>query len=217
MSKVVRLSEGNFSVVGRNNPCLAINIQGPVLVLFTIGRDQNCQPVEQLFEHMAAKSKGIMFASVDVGTNRGVVQRSRPTSTFINGVPVLIFYHSGNPIMRCNGPRSEAAINNFITKALTEISATSPPPQQQGPHRDFMSGAGRPNNSQAGGLYGPPPQSQGRGGYYKPEIETTPSVNNFIKGHRGNSSPNDDDDKFILPEGVIPHNKPWMAIVEDGV
>jgi thiol-disulfide isomerase/thioredoxin len=221
MSNILVLGGQNFAVIGRERKVLGTNVNGTVLVLFKITGDPNCSSFEPIFAKLATKEKRVTFAVLDIQQHRNIVNASHQTITPITGVPLLILYINGTPKAKYNGARTEQGINTFLNKALTDLSSTpAPPPQQQ-----FMthtpSSASQQFHTQPEkhtNMYGGSGQQNK---IYEPKFDNVPSMKNVIRGGGGYSRVNqnpggadDDGEKMLMPDGIIPHNKPWVADYE---
>ena len=235
MSKIQVLSSGNFIVSGRQRKTMGLNMGGVVLVYFKSTGSQPCANFEPIFHQLASKDGRIMCAICDVAQYKDIIQMSRDTTTPIQTVPLLILYINGRPHAKFTGQKTLESVQKFISDALANNSQAPPqtmssvhPPQfvadRRAPQYPPVQSSSAPyagggsQQNMYGGYNNPPPQAQpAKGKIWEPEIGHAPSMKNVLKSGgshyaRINNDPADDDEeKMLMPEGIIPHNKPWEA------
>lgn len=219
MAGIQQLNTHNFMILGRQTKTLGTNIPGNMLVLFKMTNCQNCATFEPIFVELANSDRRVSYGIANISNNTEIVKMSRETSTPIAAVPFLILYINGRPHAKFNGTKSVSNLQTFITKALQNIgSAPQPPPGAQ--NQQFM---GQSTNMYGGynvaktsygmvpGHAGPThPQQQQRENYWKPEIGNAPSMNGVIRGNMlGPQVEDEDDNKLLIPDTVVPYNTPW--------
>ena len=229
-SNIINLTSQHFQVMGHARKSLCLNLDGIFLVYFTTsGECPGCVTFRPIFQKLSKIETRVKFAQLDVYTYRDVGIRAKETTTPIQSVPKLILYINQHPRATFTGTRTETAIQSFITKAFEEIQQSdarqvaSQPFMQQPPPPKGLYGNQAPMKGQSG--YNAPTQGN-RAGIYQPEIGNAPSMNGIIKKTSGgqNTSYNeqdqaDDEPKLLMPNNVIPYNKPWDAdyrVLNDG-
>jgi hypothetical protein len=230
-SNIIQLGNQHFTLRGRHTKTLGINVPGNVLVLYMMD-DANSKQFFPVFAQLASKDRRVNYAIVDVGVHRDIVVQSRQTTTAIQNVPSLILYIDGLPHVRFNGQKSIQALENFLTKALSSVDTSDKSQQpfisQQTPVGGGLYGGppgGQPSIpfNRGPGLtagYNPPPTGGAAPGakpnYYMPEIGNGPSMQGALKGAAGKyaslgSPEEEDDDHMIIPDNIIPYNRPWAS------
>jgi len=220
-------------IMGRQQKNLHINLPGNVFVFFKMTTCNECPKFIPIFEQLAAKDRRVNYAIVNVEEYRDIVVMSRQSTTPIHSVPTLILYASGRPHAKFTGNKNFQSLQKFISDALASIPQ-NPQSQQFMPHPQTQqnmygggySGApqGAPDpRGQMGPLQGqagfnPQNTQQNAKGYYSPEIGNSPSLSSVIKGGSGpggyayvNQVQEEDDNKLMVPDAVIPYNTPWES------
>lgn len=215
MPQIRPLTSRNFIVVGSRQKTLGIDLPGNVLVFFKMAGCNNCKLFEPVFADLSNQESRVEHAILDVTQNKEVVIWSRETSTPIQAVPVLILYINGRPHAKFNGTKNIPSVQNFITKALQSQGTSAPTQQTQ-----FMaSPAAAAAAGRGGGMYGSAPSaaqanaSHQQGKPWMPEIGTAPSMKGIVKGAgapRGFVE-DEEDQHLLIPDSVVPHNRPWEA------
>jgi len=203
------LNTQNFTLT-RDQKTLKVNVPGVVLIMYKMDGCTGCQSTEPILRQLAMDTSRVnTYAVLNISRNRDVAKMASGTRTPIPHVPYFILYINGEPKAIHKGPREYQAIKQSIHKALADIQSTQfvPPTQQQS-----QSG---PPQGQRGGMYG-------QGGYSHPQLGG-PNQGGYQPEFQGGSKqPNqtyarlndvdeEDDERLITPEQVIPHNVPWES------
>jgi len=222
---VAQLYPGNFKLVGRQRKTMNISLSGNVLVLFVMPECKGCQAVEPIFRQLANIEHRVAYAICNLGNARDVISMSHQTKTQIQKVPCIILYVDGRPHARFKGEKNIPALRSFCSRAL----AAAPPAQQQ----DFVQqqgnmygGGGQGGYSQQPPVSQMPPQyqrqqqgqGQGKDKFWMPELGKTPTMTGALRNAGSNTQyaylgtvDDEDEDKLLVPNQVIPHNEPWMS------
>ncbi len=204
---------------------MGINLEGSVLVFFKMNGDVNCNQFEPIFAKLSRQDTRVAYAILDVSQYKSVVMWSRETSTHITAVPMLILYVNGRPHAKFNGTKNTESIQNFITKALQATGGSAAAPQQQFMAPSYAGAGGVRQNTAASSSMAPQQRGRGQnpaaGKMWVPDIGKAPSMKGIIKGGggggyaMGNNVENDDEPKLLMPDGMIPHNAPWEAEINE--
>lgn len=200
MSRINVLTTQHFVLIGNKSKSLGINVNGNVLVYFKISGDPNCNAFEPVFVKLAANENRAMLAILDIQQNQQVFKMAKESSTPLMAVPLLILYVNGRPHAKFNGTKNISSLQGFITKAL---KATAPQPKAT--PSTFM-----PSQNMYGGG-GMQYQQQGSQKGWNPEIGKPPSLKGVVKNGyaQGNNVEEEEEQKLMVPDTVIPHNTPW--------
>ena len=149
---------------------------------------------------------------------------------------MILYQGPGAPHARFKGEKSVHALKSFIINAMQH----APAQPQQGfmqPQGNMYSGGGgagggggsysqqqmstqyqRQQPPLQGGQGGPGPSPQGKDKFWMPELGKTPTMTGALRGGAGTEKyaylgtvDDEDDEKLLTPDHVIPHNEPWMS------
>lgn len=190
---IISLSTQNFRILGQKNKSLGINVQGNVLICFKMAGDPNCNAFDPTYAQFSREEKRVTLAVVDVKQCRDVIGMSRETTTPITAVPSLILYVNGKPHAKYNGSKNSVSLKGFITQAL---NSNAPPQKTQ----TFMPQAPRQ------------PTVHTEEHSWTPELGNPPSLKGVIKGGgytTGNNVEEEEEMKLMIPDQIVPHNRPW--------
>jgi len=222
MSIVQQLTSRNFSLSGGQKKFLNIDRPGPVLCFFSMDSCPGCRTLTPIFNQIAREEPSINYAIINLTSNRDIVAMSRQSTTSISAVPCLLFFVDGNPFAKYNGKKSNVDIKSFIRKILQQMNSS----HQQPTPREFVPRGGSydnnystqqmiPQQGHAGytqqGQHIPPNGGQSKS--WMPDIGQPPKT----KGHNKRESnylddvEDEEEDKLLLPEQIIPYNTPWES------
>ena len=117
------LTDQHFSNVGGR--ALRCNVKGIVFVMFKTENCQHCQHTIPLFRQLAQQDMRLVWAVIDVGQYRGLVNMSKTTNTPIRSVPMFILYVDGRPHANYKGKRTIPHIVAFLDKILASLNTSS--------------------------------------------------------------------------------------------
>ena len=228
---IAQLYPGNFKLIGRQRKTMNISLPGNVLVFYKMQECQGCQAVEPIFHQLANVEHRVKYAICDLTNARDVIAMSHQTKTQIQKVPHIILYINGRPHARFRGDKNVPMLRSFIAKAL----AQAPTQQQQGfmqqqPGNMYGGGGGNYNQQQIDSQTPPQyqrqqqqqqqgqGQGQGKDKFWMPDIQKAPTMTGALRdggsgtryAYLGNVD-DEDEDKLLVPDQVIPHNEPWMS------
>jgi hypothetical protein len=226
---IVQLYPGNFKLVGRQRKTMNITLPGNVLVFYKMQDCKGCRAVEPIFHQLASVEHKVQYAICDLTNARDIIAMSHQTKTQIQKVPHIILYCNHRPHARFRGDKNIPSLRSFIAKALSQ----APTQPQQGfmqQQSGNMYGAGGSNYNQQPVASPAPPQyqqhqMQGQGGqggqgkekFWMPEIGKAPAMTGALRSGGGTqyaylgNVEDEDEDKLLVPDQVIPHNEPWMS------
>jgi hypothetical protein len=196
---IIQLSNQNFYLGGHHNKTLNINLKGFALVFFKMQNCPGCKSFEPIYSQLPSLKPQVVFAICDISIHTNPVDLSRQTNNPIQAVPWLVFYSDGAPIAKFKGKKNIPSIKNFIENVIVIAQQ-----RKQVSQKTFMA-------PPQGNIYNQPQPSSQR--YYKPEIAGAPPMQRQNTQYAiMESTENENDELEELPEGVIPHNKPWKAL-----
>jgi thiol-disulfide isomerase/thioredoxin len=222
---IVQLYPGNFKLVGRQRKTMNITIPGNVLVLYVMQNCPGCKAVDPIFRQLANTEPRVKYAICDLTNAREIITMSHQTKTQIQKVPCLILYVNGRPHARFKGDKNIPALRSFCSNAL----AAAPRQQQQEfvQQGNIYGGGGnqgysqQPPVAQIPSQYRQPNQGQqgqqGKDKFWMPELGKTPTMTGALRGGGGTqyaylgTVDDEDEEKLLVPDQVIPHNEPWMS------
>lgn len=223
---IVQLYPGNFKLVGRQRKTMNISQPGVVLCLFTMDGCRGCEAVEPIYRTLAGLEPKIKYAICNLTNARDVISMSHQTKTQIQKVPCIIMYVDGRPHARFTGDKNIPSLRSFINNAL----AAAPRQQQefvQQPQGNMYAGGGsqgysqQPPGSQMPAQYRQQQgqqQGQEKDKFWMPELGKTPTMTGALRNAGGGTQyaylgtvDDEDEDKLLVPDQVIPHNEPWMS------
>lgn len=232
---IAQLYPGNFKLVGRQRKTMNISLSGIVLVLYTMDGCRGCQAVEPIFRHLSSIEPKVKYAICNLTNARDVISMSQQTKTQIQKVPCLIMYVDTRPHARFKGDKNIPSLTSFINNAIAAA-----PPQQQQQQQEFVQqqgnmygGGSQGYNQQPPGSQTPPQyqrqqqgqgqgqqqgQGQGKDKFWMPELGKAPTMQGALRNAGGGTQyaylgtvDDEDEDKLLVPDQVIPHNEPWMS------
>jgi hypothetical protein len=203
-----------------------ITLPGSVLVLYVMQNCAGCKAVDPIFRQLANTEPRVKYAICDLTNAREIITMSHQTKTQLQKVPCLILYINGRPHARFKGDKNIPSLRNFCSNAL----AAAPRQQQQ----EFVQQGGnmygggqgysqQPPVSQMPSQYRQQPNQaqqgqQGKDKFWMPELGKTPTMTGALRGGGGGTQyaylgtvDDEDEDKLLVPNQVIPHNEPWMS------
>ena len=200
---IYNISHDTYYVYGRTSKTLNLRIPGNVLVFFKTEGCPGCAAFRPVFERLSNEQPSIKYGVTDLTHDKSVVHMARQTTTEIKTVPYILFYSDERPVARYKLTKSNMNIHSlgqFIQQMLRR--GNSQAPRQQG----FMSHHSGESHSQAtqAPKYYTPEQSGEHPGVSK---NNQNSQYAFL-----NNTDEEDEDKLVLPESVIPHNVPWEGV-----
>lgn len=224
---ITPLYPGNFKLVGRQRKTMNITLPGNVLVLYVMQNCAGCKAVEPIFRQLASTEPRVKYAICDLTNAREIITMSHQTKTQLQKVPCLILYINGRPHARFKGDKNIPSLRNFCSNALAAA-----PRQQQ----EFVQQGGNMYGGGGGQGYSqqPPPSQmpsqysqqsnqtqqgqEGNNKFWMPELGKTPTMTGALRGGGGGTQyaylgtvDDEDEDKLLVPEQVIPHNEPWLS------
>ncbi len=225
---IVQLYPGNFSLVGRQRKTMNISLPGNVLVLYIMQDCRGCQAVEPIFHELSRVESRVKYAICNLTNARDIIAMSHQTKTQIQKVPHMILYIMGRPHARFRGEKNIPSLRNFIGRALT---ASTQQPQEFVQQQGNMYGGGEGNYQQSASHMTPqyqrqqmqqqgpgPGPGQGKDKFWMPELGKTPTMTGALRNAGGSTQyaylgtvDDEDEDKLLVPDQVIPHNEPWMS------
>lgn len=184
MSQIIRLTDKNFNLVGKQKKTMILNIPGIVLVFFKTSSCLGCAAVEPKVIQISQEETRISYAFVNVGDFNNVVRMSKASTTEIKTVPALILYIDGTPYARYNGEKTVVNIKNFINRSLQQkLQNTQQPSFVQAP------------------INTP---------YHQPQQQPPqPPAGYKAVGTAGGNQ--EEGEQFLIPPGLIPYNTPWES------
>jgi hypothetical protein len=202
------LTDQHFNLIGNQVKTLGITLPGFVLVYFKTQACPNCTKFDPVFKQLSMVENKVSYAVADVyQNNKSIVSKSRATTTPISAVPMLILYINGRPHAKFSGTLNLASLRGFIEKALESAKNAAPPAQKQFMGQTSSNMYGGYNNPQQ-----PPKMMSPNQGYHMPDIGNTPPTNSSVKGNMSNfGGAEEEDERLLIPESVIPYNMPWEA------
>ena len=233
---IVQLYSGNFNLVGRQRKTMNISHPGFVLVLFIMQECRGCQAVEPIFHQLARKDNRVKYAICNLTNARDIIAMSHQTKCQIQKVPFIVLYANHRPHARFRGDKNIPSLESFIGNALAVAPRQQQEFERQQPQGN-MYGGGKGFNQQQpssqmtaqyqrqqqqqmqqgpGGSQG---QGQGKDKFWMPDLGKTPTMTGALRGGSGGSEKyaylgtvdDEDEDKLLVPDQVIPHNEPWMS------
>jgi hypothetical protein len=196
------LNVDNFFV---RNGALMLNVKDIILILFKMKNCEGSRNIEPVFKQLAAHSSNkdiIKFALCDLsfGNNREIVKMSRSTRSAIQATPIIYMYANGEPRAKYSCKTKDIkSLQNFIREGYTSITS-----QQS---KSFVQTQGPMNNN----IYGSS-SSRGSGKIYKPDIDIPQQTRGNSKQYNYLGAVDEEDpNEMLLPESVIPYNKPWES------
>ena len=184
---VEQLTDRHFVLTGREKKSLSLQLRGNYVVLFKMQNCPGCREVEPILRQLATENQSVRFATIDVGIYKNVAGMSRQTSCPIQSVPYLILYVNGRPHAK---PKNKDinSLRRFISESLRGV----PPAQVQ--QQGFMQGQQYP-----------PHQTQK---VFNPEMDNNKQMRTS-HGYSQLGGVEDEEEKFLTPAAITPHNKPW--------
>lgn len=190
------LTSQNF-LLSRDQKTLKTNVPGASLVMFKMDNCKHCAQTEPIFRQLAIDTSEVnTYAVLNLSRNKEVSKMAQNTRTPIPHVPYFILYVNGEPKAIHKGQREYQAIKNSIHSAMTQIKQTQfVQPTAQQPNRGGVYGQGGYSH----------PQFSQNPGMYQPEM---PKQNPYAKL---NDIEEEDPDRLLTPDQMIPHNMPWES------
>lgn len=105
---------------GNVNLCTEIN--GISLILFYSPSCVHCSKLAfPLIKSMPNILRGCTYATVNIGTNKQLIDISKGTTTPITYVPLIILYYNGLPLFKYDGDANVGMLKQFIIEVSNHI------------------------------------------------------------------------------------------------
>ena len=123
-SGILYLTSEDFTVSkGQKGSILSNFIQGFSLILFYSPSCPHCQQLLPIFKRLPNTVASCQFGTLNVSTNKGLVQASQSTVSPITYVPLIILYVNGKPFLKYAGPADIDEIKRFVIEVSKNIQS----------------------------------------------------------------------------------------------
>lgn len=99
-------------------------VNEPSIILYYSNNCEYCPTIKAVFTSLAQKIRGCKVGLVHADSNQPLIEASHKTTTPINYVPLILFYHKGVPVRDYVGEYAEQNLIKFIQECMDKFKAT---------------------------------------------------------------------------------------------
>ena len=216
MSKIQILTDAHFGVTKTKGGGMFV-LYPPddhiaTLCMFGIWNRHNPNPpsdqayvnLKQVTERLP---EGVVCSVVDIQKNPNVVGLSRKTQTEINTIPKLVLFGPDGVIVDIFSGSVQKTVSAMLDFTLKRIPKPRPKKTSRGRRYDGVAESDEEEDEEDEYEAPEPRRKKASGGYYAPEFGKAPRLGRNVI--RGQAIEQEDGEEFLIPDDVIPHNKPW--------